>query len=288
MAGKLWPVHWPPLWSTLWVLSTGCREGASVHTSEPSVPHDGSATASAEAPSDARATEGDAILARIAGPCPPAPEPCRILPLGDSITDGFAVPGGYRVPLFHRAVVARRHATFVGSQQNGPAQVDGVAFPPQHEGHVGFAIDPFGEREGISPLTPGALETYQPHIVTLMIGTNDLDLQLDVANAPQRLASLLDSIFRTAPGVTVLLAQIPPTSDDALNQRVAAYNARMPALVGALASAGRRIQLVDMYGAMTSIAGFRTALLGDRLHPNERGYALMADVWYQALAALLH
>ncbi len=231
------------------------------------------------APSDVQ-TDGGTL-------CPPPPAPCLILPLGDSITDGFVVPGGYRVPLFRRVLLAGQHATFVGSQQNGPAQVDGVAFPRDHEGHVGFAIDPFAGRQGISPLTPGALRTYQPQIVTLMIGTNDMDLQFDVANAPGRLGALLDSIFQTAPGVAVVVAQITPTSDDALNQRIAAFNAAMPALVGAHASAGRHIQLVDMYGAMTSVAGYQTALLTDRLHPNEAGYALMADVWYRALAAML-
>lgn len=72
-------------------------------------------------------------------PCPTTGEPCKILPLGDSITDGIGVQGGggYRIELFRKARAAGKNITFVGSLVNGPSMVDGAAFPRNHEGHSG-------------------------------------------------------------------------------------------------------------------------------------------------------
>ncbi|WP_437766747.1 hypothetical protein WMF27_22915 [Sorangium sp. So ce281] len=79
-------------------------------------------------------------------PCPTNGEPCKILPLGDSITDGVGVQGGggYRIELFRKARAAGKKITFVGSLMNGPATVDGASFPRAHEGHSGWKIDQIG------------------------------------------------------------------------------------------------------------------------------------------------
>ena len=66
-----------------------------------------------------------------------------------------------------------------------------------------------------------------------------------------------------------------------------AYNAAMPALVQERAAAGKHITLVDMYGAFVKKADFKSAYLSDGLHPNDTGYAAMADVWWPAVSELL-
>ena len=45
----------------------------------------------------------------------------RVMPLGDSITDGYNVPGGYRINLWQRLAGGGYTVDFVGSQYNGPA-----------------------------------------------------------------------------------------------------------------------------------------------------------------------
>jgi hypothetical protein len=223
-------------------------------------------------------------------PCPPQGSPCKIMPLGDSITAGAgsADLGSYREPLFHLSLVHNQSITFVGGIDYGPDTVDGVAFPRHCEGHGGFTIDDGGGRWGLSNLVPNALTTHKPHIVTLMIGTNDVDIQLDLANAPARLGHLLDSIATTNPDLLLVLSTIVPTTDDAENVRVVAYNDAMPAMVKARADAGKHIVLVDMYGAFKANPSFKTEYMNDKLHPKEAGYAKMADVWYAAIGGLFH
>src|SRR5713101_7644123 len=63
-----------------------------------------------------------------------APPPIRILPLGDSITYGYDVPGGYRLPLYQVLTNAGYNVDFTGTQTgNGAADLP----DPDHEGHPG-------------------------------------------------------------------------------------------------------------------------------------------------------
>jgi lysophospholipase L1-like esterase len=108
-----------------------------------------------------------------------------------------------------------------------------------------------------------------------------------VANAPMRLAALIDSITSTDPKLLLAVAQIIPSQTDTLNTTIRAYNAAIPALVQARATAGKHVVMVDMYDAFTAIANYKTADLSDNLHPNDAGYAVMGGVWYAQIGPLL-
>lgn len=236
---------------------------------------------------DATGADGGAPFA----PCPTGGAACVILPFGDSITDGFpAENGGYRVELFHRTLAAAKHVTFVGSLSNGPLMVDNVAFPPNHEGHSGFSIDPAPNNltpGGISPLANGAIATYHPNIILLLIGTNDVNRNIDLANAPTRLAALVDRIIADAPNALLAVGQLIPITDDTINVRVRAYNAAIPGIVQQRAAAGKHVILVNAYDPFASNANFKTALMTDVLHPNLAGYGLLGDTWYNAISSYL-
>ncbi len=213
-------------------------------------------------------------------PCP-AEGACKIMPFGDSITQGFNVNGGYRAPLFHLALAGNRDITFVGSANDySVPTVDGKAFPKNHEGHGGFTIE---GNNGIAKFVGTSIPNYKPHIVTLMIGTNDINGNNNVADAPNRLGKLLDSIYAADPKILVVLAQIVPTRSDGTNNTVKTYNAAMPNLVSTRVSKGQHIVLVDMYAGFTNDANYKQSLFADNLHPNQAGYNLMADIWFKAL-----
>ncbi len=209
------------------------------------------------------------------------------MPFGDSITDGYGEAGGYRVELFRRAVLANRSITFVGSGENGPQMVEGKPFPTKHEGHSGWTIAPAGGRSGISTLVSTVMPAHQPHIVTLMIGTNDAIDSYDLPNAPKRLGQLIDSIYAALPQVFIVVAQIIPSQEDALNARIVTFNAAIPQVVQERATAGRAIRLVDMHAVIAASSDYKTSLLKDTWHPNAQGQKLLGARWYEALTDLL-
>ena len=207
------------------------------------------------------------------------------MPFGDSITQGYDVAGGYRAPLFRLALAANRNITFVGSANDYSVQmVDGKTFPKNHEGHGGFTIE---GNNGIAKFVATSIPSYKPNIITLMIGTNDINGNNNLADAPNRLGKLLDSIFMRDSSILVVLAQIVPTRTDGTNNAVKTYNAAMSNLVSTRVGQGQHVILVDMYGAFTKDASYKQSLLADNLHPNQAGYNAMADVWFQALSPYL-
>jgi hypothetical protein len=222
------------------------------------------------------------------GPCPPKGTPCAIMPLGDDITQGMPDPaaGGYRARIFHLALVNMKSVSFVGSGADGPATIDGVAFPKAHEGHDGFTIDDSQFRMGISPLVPAAIATHKPNIVLLMVGTNDVDT--GVSAIPDRLGALMDTILDADPKLLLVVAQvIPQQRATPLDQQVQTYNTAIPPLVKTRADAGKHVILVDMYTPIKSTPDYGNVLFADRLHPSRAGYDLIGDTWYAAIGPFL-
>ena len=207
-------------------------------------------------------------------PCPTNGDPCRILPFGDSITDGFNIAGGYRMKLFSLANGDDHDITFVGAEQNGPTEVDGVPFPRNHEGHSGWKINQ------LLDLIPDPAFDVTPHIVLLMIGTNDVNQSDNLSQAPMRLGNLVDQIVMTAPDALVVVAKITPLNG-AGNTRVMTYNDAIPAVVMQRADAGKHVIMVDQF------TDFPMNELADGIHPNQAGYDRMAQVWYAAIENLL-
>lgn len=209
----------------------------------------------------------------------PAQGVTRVMPLGDSITHGYNVPGGYRIALEDRLIAAGLDVDFVGSQANGPRELA----DRQHEGYPGDRIDELSRR--VDPLVAG----NRPEVVLLLIGTNDMIGNYRLATAPQRLSSLIDQISAGARGAPILVASLPTlekTDGDSSSsgdgdRRVRAYNAAIPRVVADQVARGRRVSFVDMYPALDR------SDLADRVHPNRTGYNKMAAVWESALRVTL-
>ncbi|HLZ57853.1 MAG TPA: SGNH/GDSL hydrolase family protein [Ktedonosporobacter sp.] len=196
----------------------------------------------------------------------------RIMPLGDSITagEGSTDGSGYRAALWKAYQAAGNHVDFVGSQHSGPQDI-----PPEHEGHPGWRIDQLA-----SHITDW-LAIYQPHIILLHIGTNDILQNRSLSTAPARLDNLIERITEQLPTSWVIVAQITPLGKPLFNVKVMAYNSVIPLLVQHLQQLGKHVTFVDIYDAVP------VKDLLDGIHPNDAGYAQMAAVWYKATAQIL-
>ncbi len=193
----------------------------------------------------------------------------KIMPLGDSITYGDGDPrhGGYRNLLGTLLASDGYLIDFVGSQQSG----EDVLSDPDNEGHPGWRIPNI--KQGID--SDGWLETYQPDIILLHIGSNDLRYGNE-AYAPDNLSALLDDILMRLPDTHIIVAQIIPTrwgSDS--GHRL--YNDAIPDIV---TSKGPHASIVDMR-IILSKNDFLTLY-----HPNAGGYDKMAYAWESAILAL--
>jgi lysophospholipase L1-like esterase len=197
----------------------------------------------------------------------------RIMPLGDSITAGVgsSYRGGYRVALWNDCMADHYHVIFVGSQYDGPASLP----DRNNEGHPGWRIDQ------ISAHVVAWLQTYQPQIVLLHIGSNDIIQHYNLSSAPDRLHYLLEQITATLPNATVIVAQITPLGNPLRNAGVIAYNRAIPRIVEEMEAQGKHIEYVDMYDAVP------VSDLVDGIHPDNAGYALMAGVWFRALQPII-
>ncbi|KNY27825.1 endo-1,4-beta-xylanase [Pseudobacteroides cellulosolvens] len=197
-------------------------------------------------------------------PVPSSKVTTKVLPLGDSITDGINVPGGYRIKLWKNIANDGLVVDFVGSLSNGPSELG----DKNHEGHSGWRIDQ------IDININSWMDKYNPKIVLLHIGTNDISQKYDLNNAPARLSALIDKICAKLPsGGKLYVASIIPLS----YADVKTYNAQIQGIVQNKTNQGKPVYMVDMYSALT------VSDLADGVHPNAAGYNKMADVWYKAI-----
>lgn len=194
----------------------------------------------------------------------------RIMPLGDSITRGVGderpAPAGYRDRLWHLIAEDGYRVDFVGSQNSGTESMD-----THHEGHNGIQSD------GISSQVYSWLDGNPADLVLLHIGTNDLNTGSTSSQTDAGIGEILAQIGAWADSnspVEILVAQIIDFLPS--EPRVAELNS----LIAERVPDGRR---VDQYSALHHGSQPNSALYYDRLHPNQDGYAVMAETWYQKL-----
>lgn len=221
------------------------------------------------------ATQALSIVASL--PPPTLPVPIKIMPLGDSITEGYPVDGGYRINLWDSLVNQDgRQINFVGSQSNGPAQLT----DHDHEGHGGWWIkDSAGGSDMYANVTTW-FAAAQPHMVLLHIGTNDLRVT-DPYTCIQRLDDLVARIFSLSPDVRLIVASIIPVQSQVYvsNQT---YQDAIPGIVSKYQGLGKSIYLADMRTVLQS------SDYNDELHPALSGYNKMATVWHDVVTSVMN
>lgn len=141
----------------------------------------------------------------------------------------------------------------------------------QHEGHRGKIIDEIAQESSVGIWAA-------PNIVLIHAGTNDINRDIDVNNAPDRLSNLIELIYEHSPNAAVFVAQIVPTKTASSTARVKAYNNAIPGVVNTWVTKGKHIMTVDIFNAVNSATD-----LADDLHPNFQGYTKMAQQWYDAI-----
>ncbi|WP_328550367.1 MULTISPECIES: ricin-type beta-trefoil lectin domain protein [unclassified Streptomyces] len=189
--------------------------------------------------------------------------PLRVMPLGDSITWGVgsSTGNGYRGPLWNELAADGHPLDFVGTVRNGSMS------DPDNEGHSGYRIDQ------IAALADASLTRYRPNVVTLHIGTNDLQGASQANDAIAGLKSLVNQITADVPDATVLVASLVVSTSSSEEQWRGTYNQAIPQIVSQAQAVGKHVAYVDMSSLTTA----------DPLHPNDSGYQKMADAFHRGI-----
>ncbi|MFC9283307.1 FG-GAP-like repeat-containing protein [Streptomyces collinus] len=216
------------------------------------------------------------------------PKSIRLMPVGDSITEGFGssndsgardeIQAGLGVIRMDDLISTGPHTPLyqsldsrdlVGERHNGQGIPD-----PDHEGWPGYTIDQ------IAGEASDAVPSMRPNVVTLLAGTNDMVRNVDVADAPARLSRLIDQIYRGSPGVTIVVGTLTPSTNATYQQRIDAYNKSITTMLDRRVADGDRLVRVDL-SAVT------TADLADEVHPTDAGYRKIADAYISGIRLAL-
>ena len=202
----------------------------------------------------------------------------RVLPLGDSITQGFGIPGAFRLPLYDSIVdELGLFIDFVGPEGSGSAP------DLRDRQHQGVSSIQTNEVLDIAD-TIAELNPYD--VALVLLGTNDvLEQNEPTATTTGELGDLLRALNADRPGELILVGKLPEIdpngvfgADQGTVDRRDALNDALPGLIDALKAEGLNVELVDT-DAVT------TADLFDSVHPTEAGHAKLADAWLDGLLA---
>ena len=220
-----------------------------------------------------------------------------ILPLGDSLTDGYQIAGGYRTELDKDLTGAGINFTFEGTETDNASSTLLTASETHHEGHIGYRIDQInnnltasdgttGNNGGFWLSGGGIRPAISPNIVLLEIGTNDFtqnygNADTNPASANARLLTLLGNLKTDLPNAQIFVASLIPRTDyPQFETPQEAYNALIPADVTA---EGSNFHFVDLHAVVTPA---EVAAGNAGVHPNQAGYDAMGDAWFSAIEAV--
>jgi lysophospholipase L1-like esterase len=195
-------------------------------------------------------------------------EPVKILPLGDSITEG-SNQISYRPALAKLLKDAGYDVTFVGPKE-APAGL-------RHGGYGGK------NAEQIAELYAGFHATTPADIVLIHAGHNHFAEEKPVPGILRATESMIASARQANPKVIILLAQVITSGKLPKYSYLTELNQQLAKLATKLHRPEQRVILVDQ------ATGFdwKTDAAADLVHPNAQGAAKMAGQWFEALQPLL-
>ncbi len=224
-------------------------------------------------------------------------EKINIMPLGDSITDGFWLTGGYRTTFYNNL---KENGYADGIDLVGPNW--GGDGDPNHAGYSGYSIDNIeqadsisGARTGISSFADWLMESYPADVIMLQIGTNDILSYYDLDNITVRLENLVRQLLTYVDDDGMIFVATIPCMDasntlyiseyhftvESMDAIVDKYNTEIKQMVADLQAEGENVALADINSAVEK------SDLYDGVHPNETGYKKMGDYWYGIISNYL-
>ncbi len=204
----------------------------------------------------------------------------RIMPLGDSITQGILTGnpvGGYRDDLANLLTNEGLAFDFIGTLS------DGTGFDADHEGHGGLRADQIADSLNIwlSQIS------NKPRFYLLHIGTNDITQDQSAQSTISDITDIIEIIHNEKSYNNILLCSLIPRNDDK-NTVTNELNELIKDLYYTKKSQGYNIYYVGMNEVFTANPNWAADYLTDHVHPNNTGFNLMAEVYFNVLTTAFY
>lgn len=199
----------------------------------------------------------------------------KLMPLGDSITQGAVGRASYRYWLFQLLRQASIEVDFVGSQsQNHQGSNLFNDFDQDHEGHWGWRSDQI-----LAQIDTWA-RAARPDMVLIHLGTNDVFYNRDEASIIAYLSAIVDSLRVVNPRVTIIVAQLIPAL--LYDHIIFRLNKKIVDLVASKSTNSSKLMVVDQYNDINLLSD-----VYDGVHPNQSGEQKIAKKWFEAIQNVL-
>lgn len=194
----------------------------------------------------------------------------RYLPLGDSYTAGVGLPDAENYP----------HQLINRLEENSGQRLQLVGEPAVG----GYTTQDLIDHE-LSDVS-----AHQPDLISIEIGTNDLEHNVPTETFQQHLNYILDTIQWQDPNAHILLMTIP---DFSLTPRATTFgtpselHAKVKIINEVIEQTAQHYSLpvVDIYSVSQAVAHDPSLLYADNYHPSAKGYATWVDAITQKLIA---
>ena len=238
--------------------------------------------------------------------------PLRLLPLGDSLTDGVnydrtqgELMVSYREELSEMLTEYFGRVVFVGAKKTASTTLDETRLL-RHAGYSGYVIRQYWsentyeqtyQHPGIDPFINDLTAKYNPDIVCLLLGHNDnSQMNMNMAHTGKAKEQLIAEWLVV---YEEFVNKITDTMDDndtifcsslTINKDASTTNSKkqvndylIPLLNEMMADNGN-LALADNWTATAAVgaAGFNAA---DNTHLNATGYSALANEWYRVITA---
>jgi len=236
--------------------------------------------------------------------------------IGDSITDGYHVPGSYRKFLYHGLIKKGYKIKMIGTKNKFTSKYidekagEIIKYEDDNIGYNGFTIKSYRNKRGIYELLKETkCLSKNPDIIILQIGTNNiLDNHYPEGNI-EDFNILIDYILDNIPSTSMLfvteillidfdnniflsyfLNYIRMQNIDLeqaknnFNNSIKYFNSEIISNVKNKSKMGRNIRPANVNLALTDIK----TQLEDGIHPNNIGYKAIGEYWVEIISNYLN
>ena len=232
----------------------------------------------------------------------------KIMCMGDSITYGHKMPGGYRKFLYHNLISKGYKIKMVGAKDNKIEKYyynennspEYFKYQDDNCGFSAFAIKAYGKRKGLYEIIKkNKCLKLNPDIILLLIGTNNAMDNYNFNETIKDFISLMNYLLENINKDSIIFVATIPDMDpntkivytwfknyrknnlddndvkNNVNNYIKKYNNEIKKIIEEYRNKNKNIRIEDLNKEIKDIDN----LFFDGVHPNNQGHKIIGEFW---------